>query len=52
MVGAVRHSREHNLELLCPKDFHGYSGVDVCLLFCRKKRCPDYRVMRKDGLND
>ena len=46
-LGSVRRSRERGLELFCPKDFHGYGGVDVCLLFCCKKRCSVFKLLRK-----
>jgi len=31
--------RKRSLELFCPAEFHHISGVDVCLAFCRKKKC-------------
>ncbi len=39
--------RERYSELFCPKDFHAYSGVAVCLLFCRKKVCCVFRMLKK-----
>ena len=38
---------ERNRELFCVKDFHNYSDVDVCLLFCRKKRCSVFKRLEK-----
>ena len=37
---------ERASELFCPKDFHHYSGVDVCLLFCRKKVCHVFKTLQ------
>jgi len=39
--------RERWSELFCPKDFHAYSGVGVCLLFCRKKVCSVFKKLEK-----
>ena len=50
--------RKRNLEFSCPKDFHSYSGVAVCLAFCRKTVCSVFRNLRKsnsasvEGLSD
>ena len=38
---------ERRSELFCPKDFHHHNGVDVCLLFCRKKVCAVLRTFKK-----
>lgn len=38
--------RERRSELFCPKDFHYYGGVDVCLLFCRKKVCSVFKKLK------
>jgi len=34
-------------EYFCPKDFHHYSGVDVCLSLCRKSRCSVFQSLVK-----
>ena len=39
-----RVSRDEKLELFCSKDFHHYEGVDVCLVFCRKRVCSVYKT--------
>lgn len=31
------------LEAYCPAEFHHYSGVAVCLEFCRKKTCSVFK---------
>lgn len=47
-----------SLEAYCPAEFHGYSGVAVCLAFCRKTVCSVFRNLRKsdsvsvEGLSD
>lgn len=38
---------KYNVELFCPKDFHAYSGIDVCLLFCKKRVCSVFKMLRK-----
>lgn len=38
---------ERRLELFCPKDFQGYSGIRVCLEFCRKRVCSVFKMLRK-----
>ena len=47
MIARAR-ARRRALELFCPKDFHRYEGVDVCLLFCRKKVCPVYNALKSE----
>ena len=39
--------RTRRLELFCPAEFHGYSGLDVCLLFCRKRICSVFKNLQK-----
>lgn len=41
--------KECKVELFCVKDFHAYVGVDVCLLFCRKKICSVFQALQKEG---
>jgi len=40
---------ERRSELFCPKEFHNYSGVGVCLLFCRKKVCFVFKSLEKSS---
>lgn len=42
-VRVYARARKRNLEFYCPKDFHNYSGVAVCLAFCRKKICSVFK---------
>lgn len=37
--------RERRSEWFCAKDFHLYVGVDVCLVFCRKKVCHVFKAL-------
>jgi len=39
--------RKRSLELFCPAEFHHISGVDVCLQFCRKKKCSVFKNLQK-----
>ena len=38
---------KRNLELYCPAEFHHISGVDVCLVFCRKNMCSVFKNLQK-----
>lgn len=40
--------RERRSELFCPAEFHGYVGVDVCLVFCRKEICSVFGALQKN----
>ena len=41
---------KRRFELFCPKDFHHYSGVNVCLRFCRKRVCSVFKLLREVDL--
>ena len=43
--GFIGLSRERGLELFCPKDFHHFNGVDVCLEICKKKVCSVFKSL-------
>ena len=45
---AKARARAYALELFCPKDFHHYEGVDVCLSFCRKKACRVLKALKSE----
>jgi len=41
--------RRRSLELFCPAEFHHISGDDVCLQFCRKKKCSVFKNLQKSS---
>ena len=41
--------RRRSLELYCPAEFHHYSGVAVCLEFCRKKVCSVFKNLLRSN---